>query len=561
MGVWAVTVGGDNVTAYVQFGLSMQAGINQRPNVRMTLRVRDGVTHNRPEVRDTVEITDSAVSVFRGIVWSVKESPIVDDKHREYALECVGYQALADVVLLNGIVGPGTLESMLNEVVTNLLVHGIQVDPSQVTGPTLTAMGFNFATITQCLDALAGASGYNVVWTGEYVRLEDPGTVGAPFALDESNSTICGLEHTRTLANYINEVWVIFGDSSIRDVTDGFTGDGSTKTFPLHYIPAVAPGNLTENGTTWAVGVYGVDTGYRWYYRSSDQALVVDAALSAPANGHIILVPFTAQFPGAYFVRDATGYANFGPWTMTVSYPDIFEWSQAAYAANWELDRHKGTSVTGEVVRRVRVKTFTAGLESGMTVNITATNYDLSSTSCLITSMSARQVTKQRNGNQLVEYTVEALEGTQYQQNWLEYFRKLNVSTGAGASGSVVSGGTSSTSTTVRGAFWGGSREFGDDAGAWRDVFSWLPVRIDGTSGVPTTVRVDQKTDNAGTSVQVRIVKVSDSSIMATGAASTSTSWDEELLTFTPDTGANDYKLQFTGSNTSAQVYAIGQSL
>jgi hypothetical protein len=59
----------------------------------------------------------------------------------------------------------------------------------------------------------------------------------------------------------------------------------------------------------------------------------------------------------------------------------------------------------------------------------------------------------------------------------------------------------------------------------------------------------------------VRIVKVSDGSVMATGATSTSTSWDQELLTFTPSSGATDYKLQVLGSNATNQVFAIGQSL
>lgn len=559
MGVWEVTIGGTDVDDYVQYGVSLQKGLNQRPSARLQLKVRDGVVYSGPVVRNTVDITDDAVSVFRGIVWSVRESPVVANRHRQYDVECVGYQALADVVLFNGIVSGGTLESMLNTVVANLSVHGIQVDPSQVTGPTLDAMGFSFATITQCLDALAGASGYNVVWEGDYVRLEDPGTVGAPFDLTTANSTICGLEHVQDLGNYVNEVWLIFGSAEQRDVTDGFTGDGSTKTFPLHYVPAVQPGNLTENGTTWAVGVHGVDTGYRWYYRASDNALVVDAAQSAPSNGHLIVVPFTAQFPGAYFVRDTPGYTAHGPYTITVSYPDIFEWSHAAYAANWELNRRKGKS-DGTTPKRVTVKTFTPGLEPGMDVNITAATWGLSSTNCLITSVQARHVLQQRDGDALVEYRIEALEGTQFKQNWLDYFRRLTVSTGSGSAGGVVSG-TVSTSTTVRGAFWGGSREFGDDGGAWRDVMSWLPVTIDGTSGVPTTVRVDQKTDHAGTTVQVRIIKIADSAIMATGAASSSTSWDEELLTFTPATGANAYKLQFKGSNTSAQVYAIGQSV
>jgi hypothetical protein len=282
--------------------------------------------------------------------------------------------------------------------------------------------------------------------------------------------------------------------------------------------------------------------------------MVVDAAAAAPANGDPILVPFPAQFPGSYFVRDAVEYAAHGPWTITVAYPDIFEWSHAAYAANWELDRRKG------VVKRVKVKTFAAGLEPGMDVNITATNYGLSSTNCLITNVRARHVLNKRS-DVLVEYEIEALEGNQWQQNWQEYSRKINTGTGVGSSGSVVTGTGSVSTVTVRGAFWGGARQFGWQTGSWEDAIDWLPVSLDGTAGVPVTVRVEQRTENAGTSVQTRIVKISDSSVMVTSASSSSTSWDTALLTFTPSSGSTDYKLQVHGSNATNQVFAIGQSL
>jgi hypothetical protein len=550
---WSVEIDGTDVSAYVQYGLTFQSGLNERPTARMQLKVRDGVSYTGPVIRDNVDIIDSPDIMFRGIVWTVREAPVIDDRHRLYDVDCVGYQALADSVLYNGPLTGGTLESMLNTAVANLLVHGIQVDPSQVTGPTLETMSFTFATITQVLDALAGASGYNVAWDGDYVRLEDPGSVGATFDLTETNSTICGLQHTRTLANYVNEVWLLFGGSDQRDVSDGFLGDGTTKTFALHYVPVAMPGYVSENSVSYPVAAYGA-TGYRWYYDAATNAMVVDAGETAPANGHVILVPFLAQFPGAYFVRDTAGYTAYGPWTITVSYPDVYEWSHAAYAANWELDRRKGA------VRKVSVKTFTPGLAPGMDVDITATNYGLSATNCLITRVGARHVLQKPDKESLFEYTIEAVEGTQYELNYQEYFRSLVGTAGAGSAGGAVTG-VVSTSGTVRGAFWGGARQFGWQTGSWEDAVDWLPVSLDGTAGVPVTVRVEQRSENAGTSVQVRIVRISDSTVMATGSTSSSTSWNTQLLTFTPSSGATDYKLQVLGSNATNQVFAIGQSL
>jgi hypothetical protein len=548
MGVVTMTIDGADVLSYLQRGLACDHYINNRPVLKCRLRVRDGDSY-RPNVRDEVEFTDDGVTMFGGIVFSVKETDVVDYKHRDLDLDCVGYEVFADNVLFNGILGPDTMEAMLNDLIANLSPHGISVDAGQATGDSLDAITLPFTTIRGGLDALATVSGWN--WKFQFdktVIMEDPGTVGAPFALTDTNSTILALDHTKSLANYVNEVWVRFGDSSQREVTDTFTGDGTTTAFELHYPVASVPATVIENGVTNPIGGAG-----GWTYSATPTPRIVKS--SAPTNGHAISTTFTAQFPGAVFERDAAEYATNGPWTIVLDYPDIFEWSQAANAAAGELARRVG------VVRRLRATTSTPGLEPGMTVNVTATKRGLSSVNFLIERVSIKHQTGQASGEHLFFYEIEALEGNQYQQNWIEFFRQLNRSGGSGAAAGVSSGGGSTTTTTVRGAFWGGSREFGDDGGAWRDVMSYLPVRLDGTSGTPVTVRVEQKTDSAGTSVQVRIVKVSDLTVMATGAASISTSWDDELLTFTPSSGSTDYKLQFKGSNSSAQVYAIGQSL
>jgi hypothetical protein len=560
MGAWTVTIGGDDVSAYVQYGVSLSSGINERPNVRLQLKVRDGVSYTGPAVRDNIDIEDGADVVFRGIVWTVRESPVIDDKHRQYDVECVGYQALADVVLFNGTLGPGTMESMLNTLALNLAVHGIQVDPAQATGPTLEAMSFTFATATQVLDSLAGASAYNVVWDGDYVRLQDPGTVSAPFDLTESNSTICGLEHTQTLLNYVNEIWVIFGDSSVRDVTDSFLGDGTTKTFALHYVPSAAPGYVSENSVSYPVAPYG-STGYRWYYNSADQTMVVDAAAAAPTNGHVILVPFPAQFPGSYFVRDAVEYAAHGPWTITVAYPDIFEWSHAAYAANWELDRRKG------VVKRVKVKTFSSGLEPGMDINITATNYGLSGTNCLITNVRASHVLKKQNGDALVEYQIEALEGNQWQQNWHEYFRKLNTGTGVGSSASVLTGGGGGGVVTSTGPFrvlLGVRGEddpiFAPSADTWFDAPGHVDWVLRGNQiGGLIRMRIHLKSASTNATVSARYYNTSASAAASdatTGVNSTTLTHREVNCTLVSDLD-QVYRLQLKVSGSAATTAPV----
>jgi hypothetical protein len=558
MGVVTMEIDGTDVLPYLQFGLTTEASINGRPGLRCRLRVRDGNSY-RPSIRDEVELTDDGDVVFGGIVWSVRETDVINYKHRDLDLECTGYEALADVAVFNGNTTADNLKDVVGDIAVSLAPHGITVDGGMASGPAIGALSYPFMTVRECFDMVALASEWNWKFDHEkHVLFEDPGTVGAPFALTESNSTILSLETTTSLANYTNDVWLLFGDSSQQAVSDNWTGDGSAKTFALHYFPAATPGIVFENGVAFPVALWG-QTGYRWYYDGSVNSLKVDAAAAAPTNGHVITSDFTAQFPGLYVSQNLTEYSTYGPWTTIVRAPEIFEWTQARYAADGELARRQG------VVRRVSATTSTAGLKPGMTVNITASKRDLSSVNFLIERVSMQHQTKTQDGEHLFFYKIEAVEGNQYQQNWVEYFRALSRGASAGGGG-TVSGGTGSSSTTVVIAkpYWGGSRQVGVIANnTWVDAREFVPVRIDGGdgSGTPVTVRAFQRTPNAATSVQVRVVRSDTTAAMATGATSTSTSWDEELLTFTPAAGVLDYHLQIKGSNGSNQVFAIATTL
>jgi hypothetical protein len=558
MGVVTMEIDGTDVLSYLQFGLTTDASINGRPSLRCRLRVRDGDSY-RPSIRDEVELTDDGAIVFGGFVWSVRETDVIDYKHRDLELECTGFEALADVTIYNGTTAADNLKDVVSDIAVSLSSHGITVDSGMASGPSLDALAYPFQTVREAFDMLALASGWNWKFDHEkHVLFEDPGTVGAPFALDDTNSTLLALEHNTTLAGYTNDVWLLFGDSSEQAVTDGWIGDGATKTFALHYFPAATPGIVFENSIAYPVALWG-QTGYRWYYDPSVNSLKVDAAASAPSNGHIITSDFPAQFPGLYVSQNASEYATYGPWTTVVRAPEIFEWSQARYAADGELARRQG------VVRRLKASTATPGLKPGMSVNVTASKRGLTSVNFLIERVSMRHQTKKPNGEHLFFYEIEAVEGNQYQQNWIEYFRSLSRGSSAGGGG-TVSGGSGSSSTTVVTAkpYWGGSRQAGVVANnTWVDAREFLSVRIDGGtgSGPSVTVRASQRTANAATSVQVRIVRSDTTAAMVTGAASTSTSWDEELLTFTPAAGVLDYHLQIKGSNGSNQVYAIATTL
>lgn len=158
MGVVTFSIDGTDVLGYLQRGLSCDHYINNRPVLKCRLRVRDGDSY-RPSVRHEVVFTDDGVTMFGGIVFSVKETDVINYKHRDLELDCVGFEVFADNVLFNGVLGPDTLEDMLSDLIANLSPHGITVDAAQLTGPSLDVMTLPFTTVRAGLDQLATLSG------------------------------------------------------------------------------------------------------------------------------------------------------------------------------------------------------------------------------------------------------------------------------------------------------------------------------------------------------------------------------------------------------------------
>jgi hypothetical protein len=556
-----------DVLPYLQIkSLQIEHYLNNRPVLRCRLRVKEGVGY-RPDARDEVVVTDDngsgAVRIFGGIVFSVKETDVVDYKHSDFDLDCTGYEVFADSVLINGIV-TGTTKDMLTTIVNNLTPHGLAVDPLMTaTGPALPAQGFPWFTCRQALDQIATASNWN--WKFDYfkkVRM-DPGSgaTGAPFQLTDTNSSISSLEHTKSLANYVNELFVLFGGQGQRQATDTWVGGGGNKIFVLNHPPAASPPTVTEQTSTspvtyvtYPVAVVGT-AGFRWLYDPALRRLEVAASEAAPINTAAISSTYTAQYPGVVFKRNTAEFNSKGPWTIVVEYPDVEKFDEAEFVAQGELDRRVG------VVRRLRATTYTPGLEPGQSVEVTATKRDLVNADFLIDRVSISHETTLRNGSHLFRYEIEALEGNQYQQNWIEFFRNLQGKrVASGSASSAVSGGSSGPVTKVAYAFWGGSRQFGQLLSGWADVIDFVPIRLEApaSGGTPVTVRVIRRTANAAVNVRTRIVRSDTGVEKVLGSVTNSTTWNTEFLTFTPDEGVFDYHLQVSGSANTAQVFAIG---
>jgi hypothetical protein len=265
---------------------------------------------------------------------------------------------------------------------------------------------------------------------------------------------------------------------------------------------------------------------------------------------------FTAQFPIPIHKLDSAEVAARGTWSMLVTYPDLYDWFQANYITQGELDRRKG------IWRRLTARTYSPGLEPGMHVSVTATKRGLSSVNFLIERLTIQHEAKRANGTHVFSYEIEGLEQNKYQQNWIEFFRKLQGKNGSGGGGaaSTPGGPIPALPTTVPYAFWGGSRQFGVISATYVNAIDYVKIRLDGTLTPQVTVRVFLRTANSGTEVQAQIVN--SNTLVSKGAtpAISSTSWVEELITFFPDAGPADYHLQLKGDDANAQVFAMANA-
>lgn len=106
----------------------------------------------------------------------------------------------------------------------------------------------------------------------------------------------------------------------------------------------------------------------------------------------------------------------------------------------------------------------------------------------------------------------------------------------------------------------GGSREVGRRNVVFEPVPSYIEAELDGTNTVGLTVRarIEIRTSNVAGSVTARIRNVTDASDAVVGAASTSTTFVAEILTFVPVVGVKKYRLEIQGGDAGIQVFGIG---
>ncbi|MBK9497047.1 MAG: hypothetical protein IPO08_21550 [Xanthomonadales bacterium] len=513
-----------------------------------------------PSDGDAVVITLGGAAFWTGNVIEAQAQFLGPTAGTRVTVTAQDKNHLLTRALHNTIYAAGSLEStidILTGVGGNWTDVGITKDAGQATGPTLDVVTAAWMKGHELAKYLSALSGYiHCVDAASAIKFWSPGSVSSGVTLSTANSNIEVVSWQHDRWDYRNRVWVVYGPSEVRTVSDPFNGDGSTRDFSLHYRVASAPGTitLTDGATTVVapVGVYGVDTSMEWTFDAatgSYGAIRQKNTFTVLSSSWLLTASYASQFPNYVFVDDAAEVAARGQWNDALALPDVTDLDEAT-ASGAAFIR---TSIPRP--KTCRIVTRTDGITAGSTVVVSLSEIGISET-MLVQRIDVTFDKSGSNADPL--YTLDLVSGSELADTSAALFQRIVGGGGSSlASGSSAGSGSVTTTviTLVEGDL-GGSRLNGSVHTTWTPTREHREWRCPASGDF--TAHAEVWTDDAGTSVTPRVYDITAAAAVATGTSSTSTTAVKQQLTFTATAG-HDYRLELLPGNTTNAVYGLGK--
>jgi hypothetical protein len=443
MATYVVTIGG--VTKVLQEGWSIDESANGRNRFDGVVLSRDG--SYRPALDDAVVITEDGVRIFGGLIDDPTELPMpgaISKTHLRHRISATDYNIYASRIRYTGTIAAGTYKAFLTVIAAALSAQGVTLDAAQATGSSLPELTYDDVPIEDVLNdgaALASGTG-STSWTWEIdyskvLRSVESGTLAAPYSLADGDKQVVGDFTVRqprpaAYANYI----IVLGGSGTTDVTDSFTGDGSTVAFALNYQLSSGYGYVTVAGVYETLG-----TGGTWTYDSTTNTIT---RTSAPALAAAIVLTYVAQFPKRVYADGGVSAAN--RVMKTYAAPQLFDKDVLQALANSYLTRDIASPKTITYL----AKRGLTGLHPGQTQTIVSTKHGLSG-SHLLTNVRIQSVGHRQAQRLVTVVNTGRLPAPIREQFQQTFGRSSGAASATGVT--VITGGTYLSSP----AFLGGS--------------------------------------------------------------------------------------------------------
>lgn len=344
----------------------------------------------RPDQDDVVVITEDGDTIFAGLIEEPKERGVADRKGIAAIVTSVSaadYNVYAERRYVNASLAGGTLASMLTTLVADYLDdYGVTLSGSQVNGPTLPDVEFNYVRLDEVLNQLGSMTadfGEPYTWNiddGKVLSMFQPSTNAAPFDLtgDPITNVVSDIEVDASFKHYANRVIVKVPSRQIVRHPFTFTGDGMTSAFDIpDGYTIVRPYGYVENGanvyeTLTSTEFSGTAT---WEYDIAAGTLTRTAG--APANGTAITFYADANYSGEGIAQDAGEIAAHGIKEIVKQVESVPDNTAAQAIADGIL----ASSLTP--TKTVRYKTHTAGILPGQSQSIVVSRRNLNATAVI----------------------------------------------------------------------------------------------------------------------------------------------------------------------------------
>lgn len=388
----------------------------------------------RPNIDDTIVISQSGTDLYSGVITDVNESGLTDlDTGLKITITAQDHARVFNQVLYTQTYPTGTtLKAVLQDLVAGPFApYSITLDVSQATGPTLDTMAFDNATGTAILNALQNISRYP--WRlspAKVLRMVLPGSEASGITLSDSSTDVIDSvtwRHGRS-ADYCNDVLVVAGGTTRADKTYTHPAVPPATTqvnFVFPYPVAATYGYITVDGVFTPIGITGVDA-MAWTWDAAGNQIVASPAAIA---GTVVEQMASVQFPIEATASDAGEIAAHGTYTKRFDAPTVFDINEAAQLAASYL------RLGIETPRELTVRHRAGGAFIGQTVALSFAVRNVSG-AWQITAVDAED-----DVDAEVLYTFTCLEGAaETQPTWLDQARSVEGGAGASASGGTITG-------------------------------------------------------------------------------------------------------------------------
>lgn len=561
------TVAGVDRTAWIKRGsVSLKKATNGQDTFSCIFVSRTAGTLYRPTENDEIlyEIDGSLPCGFGGRITSVTETAVRDpDIAWAVKVDAVNFTERFDDVLVDDEwVANGLWDRAYHYFVNYLQPRwpNMTYGPPTSGGPSLEASVYQLRSLRDVAQEWCDITGY-VFFVGgdELWNFSTPGAASGPVALSETNGALAngsaqGVTRRRssTIRKTRGYIRVAAPEGTPGDAELVINGEthgalGTTRELPLMHRPVVvAPTQIKING---AGAVTLPNSGYS--YDASRKAIVRSSNI--PPGTTIEVVTYTTKWPITYVydtqiaeIREA-GVED-APQGTTLD--------QARQLLRAKIDTQI-SAVPQEAVVTTREPGFYIAMSAslnfpvrGVSGTYWVASMDIKDDPKMHTSVAKRHW-----------YTLHCVEGSSAHNPWQNKLRSRLSGGGSSSSGTYMSGGGGGGAAGLMGSYnCHTAREVGVMSSSV--VTMGAAVWLNGDMvplGYTVRLRVSVRTSNAATSVTARLRRTTGTPAdVATGSASTSTSWVDQFITFTPIGGWHAYELQVSGSNANNIVFAVG---